>query len=89
MQRRQINNLEKLKQPSVVFYITMLISQPDARQTRTDAMLRGNFSSREKRVLDKALDALGEENVDRLVDGGITIKLRDAFESDAQSYTAM
>ncbi len=67
----------------------MLISQPDARQTRTDAMLRGNFSSREKRVLDKALDALGEENVDRLVDGGITIKLRDAFESDAQSYTAM
>lgn len=52
-------------------------------------MLRGNFSKREKRVLDKALDALGEENVDRLADGGITIKLRDPFESEAATYTAM
>ncbi len=67
----------------------MLISNLESRQVRTDAMLRGNFNSREKRVLDKAFDALGEENVDRLVDGGITIKLRDAFESETTSYTAM
>ncbi len=67
----------------------MLTSNLEARHTRTDAMLRGNFSAREKRVLDKAFDALGEENVDRLVDGGITVKLRDAYETDGTSYSAM
>lgn len=73
----------------MVFHEIMLTSGLNSRQTRTDAMLRGNFSNREKRVLEKALDALGEENVDRLVDGGITIKLRGPFESEAATYTAM
>ena len=67
----------------------MLSSSLDSRLARTESMLRGNFSAREKRVLGRALDALGEETIDRLVDGGITVKLRGAFESEAATYTAM
>lgn len=59
-----------------------------ARRARTDKMLKGNFSNGNKRLLDKAFDALGEDNVDRLVDGDITIRLRDPFETEVESHTA-
>lgn len=61
----------------------------DSHRRLPGPTLQGRFSTREKIAVDKALEALGSANIDRLVEGGVTLKLRDAYETESTSYTAM
>ena len=51
-------------------------------------MLEGQLSGGEKRVVRRAFEALGEENVDKLVEGGIKLKMPDPYATDGVSYQA-